>query len=82
MKLNVRNIDEKEIKKLKLVKHGDCGYFGRVYRLNELECIKIFYEKLSGYKINKYNEQTQFLFETARMPKYLVKTKLVKQYIL
>ena len=75
IKFNVKKISEKSISKLHLVKNGDCGHFGRVYRFSDSECLKVFNEPFSDYRIKLLNEQTNFSFETVQMPKYLVKMK-------
>ncbi len=69
---NIKKISQTKLDKLELVKNGSCGHFGKVYRLNRRECIKIFYSKFDAPFMKRLNEQTMVKFKTAQMPKYLV----------
>lgn len=82
MNLNIKKISNIEISKLKLVKNGDCGHFGRVYRLNRKECLKVFNTKFNDKFVKVISEQTKFSFDNVEMPKQLVEVDgTIKGYI-
>ena len=81
MYFNVQKFTKDEIDKLKLVKDGDTGHFGKIYRLNIDECIKIYNDPIDDFLVFNLNEKTNIALETATMPKRLaVIDKKVKGY--
>ena len=73
---NIENYTNSFISNLSLVKNGDKGYFGKVYRLNDEECLKIFNdynnEKFFGFNVEDLLEKTKYRFNTVVMPKKAV----------
>ena len=69
---NARTITNKQIAKLSLVKAGDSGYFSKVYKFNEKECIKVFNEPKKQSEIIRYNDLTRYSFNNAIFPKKLL----------
>lgn len=83
MHLNVQKFTSSELDKLSLVKDGDTGHFGKIYRLNWDECIKIYNDTIDDFLVFSLNEKTNVSLETATMPKRLaVVDKKVKGYIM
>ena len=81
MYFNVQKFTKDEIDKLKLVKNGETGHFGKVYRLNMDECIKIYNDPIDDFLMFNLNEKTNATLETAALPKRLaVIDKKVKGY--
>ena len=62
----------KKIDKLRLVRNGNIGANGKVYMLNDRECLKIFEYLKDFYDEEKFHEFTTYRFETVEMPKKLV----------
>ena len=69
---NITNLSIKQISQLKLIKNGDIGANGKVYILNDMECLKVFDEPKDFYDVDKFRKFTTYEFETANMPKELV----------
>lgn len=69
---NAQKFTRYEINKLSLVKNGDCGLYGNIYRLNEEECLKYYKVSIDAYQYYKLNEFTQYYFESAVFPNRLV----------
>ena len=68
---NITNLSIKQISQLKLIKNGDIGTNGKVYMLNDKECLKVFNEQ-GVYDEEKFKKFTTYEFETAEAPKKLV----------
>jgi len=66
-----------KIRKSELVKKGDSGDFGKVYKLNDTECIKVLNTCGDNFELSRYNSYANLEFECAVMPKllYLVNGK-------
>lgn len=69
---NAQKFTRYEINKLSLIKNGDCGLYGYIYKLNEEECLKYYKVHIDAYQYFKINEFTQYSFETAVFPNRLV----------
>lgn len=69
---NLQKFTRSEINKLSLVKNGDCGLYGYIYRLNEEECLKYYKVKIDDFQFYKLNDFTKYSFEAAVFPKRLV----------
>lgn len=72
-KIKIKNMSFKQVEKLKLVRNGDIGANGKVYKLNSKECLKIFEYYKDIYDEKKFMEFTQYNLETAELPKTLVR---------
>ncbi|MGN0144317.1 MAG: hypothetical protein ACI398_04995 [Clostridium sp.] len=70
--LNVIRMSKNDIKKLKLVKNGNCGTTSKVYKLNDKECIKVFNNYMDEFDLYRMNRFTEMSFEGANLPKVLV----------
>lgn len=70
--LNVQKLSRKDIYKLSLVKNGDIGTLSKVYRLNNLECLKIYKKAKDEYDLYRLNEFTKLKYEHVVMPNRLV----------
>lgn len=83
MTFNSQKLTRTEINKLELVKHGDCGLYGYIYRLNEEECLKYYKVRIDEFQFYKLNEFTQYSFNAAVFPRRLVLVdKKFKGYIM
>ena len=70
--LNIIRMSKNDIKKLKLVKNGNCGTTSKVYKLNDKECIKVFNNSMDEFDLYRMNRFTKMSFEGANLPKVLV----------
>lgn len=81
-KLNVVKMTRKDIKGLPLVKNGKMGATSKVYRLNNLECLKIFNYNLSEYELYRINKFTNMCITSVNFPtKLVIVDKKFKGYI-
>lgn len=71
-KINIEKMSFKQIDKLKLIRNGDIGANGKVYMLNDHECLKVFEYYKDLYDLEKFHEFTTCNLETVEMPKKLV----------
>ncbi len=71
-KINIEKMSFKQINKLKLIRNGDIGANGKIYMLNDHECLKVFEYYKDLYDLEKFREFTTYNLETVEMPKRLV----------
>ncbi len=70
--LNVKKFSRKDINSLKLIKNGNVGNSSKVYKLNDLECIKIYNKSKDEYELYRLNDFTKLKYEHVIMPNTLV----------
>ena len=70
--LNIRKFSRRDITKLELIKNGSIGNSSKVYKLNDLECIKIYNKSRDEYELYRLNGFTKLKYEHVIMPNTLV----------
>lgn len=81
-KLNAIKMTKKDIKGLSLVKNGKMGATSKVYKLNNLECLKVFNYNLPEYELYRINKFTNMHITSVNFPtKLVIIDKKFKGYI-
>lgn len=71
-KIYATEMKREDVDKLKLVKNGQLGFLGRVYRLNKDECLKVFRNPIEEFDVPGYLELTKCDIPSAVLPKKLI----------
>ena len=79
--INIRKYTPTQIQKLELVKNGDLGINGKVYRLNDLECLKIFNNNKNIFDLLCAYYLSNISFDWAALPtSFIVESNKFKGY--